>query len=148
MSQLKRYNGTSWENVGGNIAPKTTTTSSDTDTYSCNYINDSIKSKIETLWSGSKNTTGNITLSDSYANYDLIAISVATPSQNDEQIFFIWSNAIVLNAELNYCIYQKTDVYASASCQFTNNTTFNIIKFSTTSSWGNVWIKSIKGIKF
>lgn len=39
MSQLKRYNGTSWENVGGNIAPKTTTTSSDTDTYSCNYIN-------------------------------------------------------------------------------------------------------------
>lgn len=39
MAQLKRYNGASWENVGGNIAPKTTTTNSDTDAYSCNYIN-------------------------------------------------------------------------------------------------------------
>lgn len=40
MAQLKRYNGSSWENVGGSIAPKTTQTNSDTDTYSCNYIND------------------------------------------------------------------------------------------------------------
>ena len=47
MSQLKRYNGTSWENVGGSIAPKTTTTTSDTDTYSCNYINDLFK--VETV---------------------------------------------------------------------------------------------------
>ena len=39
MAQLKRYNGSSWENVGGSIAPKTTTTTSNTDTYSCNYIN-------------------------------------------------------------------------------------------------------------
>ena len=40
MSQLKRYNGSSWEVVGGNVAPKTTTTTSNTDTYSCNYVND------------------------------------------------------------------------------------------------------------
>lgn len=40
MSQLKRYNGSSWEVVGGNVLPKTTTTSSNTDTYSCNYVND------------------------------------------------------------------------------------------------------------
>ena len=39
MSQLKRYNGSSWEAVGGNPAPKTAKTTSDTDTYSCNYIN-------------------------------------------------------------------------------------------------------------
>lgn len=42
MSQLKRYNGTNWEVVGGNVAPKTTTTTSNTDTYSCNYVNDQI----------------------------------------------------------------------------------------------------------
>lgn len=40
MAQLKRYNGTSWEVVGGSIAPKTSITTSDTDTYSCNYVND------------------------------------------------------------------------------------------------------------
>ena len=60
MSQLKRYNGTSWENVGGNIAPKTTTTSSDTDTYSCNYINSLVEystSEVNTgkKWIDSKN---------------------------------------------------------------------------------------------
>ena len=44
MGQLKRYNGTQWENVGGNIAPKTTQTTSDTDTYSCNYVNSIIES--------------------------------------------------------------------------------------------------------
>lgn len=40
MSTLKRYNGTSWERIGGSVAPKTTKTTSDTDTYSCNYVND------------------------------------------------------------------------------------------------------------
>ena len=39
MAQLKRYNGTSWEYVGGTTAPKTSRTSSNNDTYSCNYIN-------------------------------------------------------------------------------------------------------------
>ena len=39
MSTLKRYTGTSWENVGGNVAPKTARTTSTTDTYTCDYIN-------------------------------------------------------------------------------------------------------------
>ena len=47
MAQLKRYNGVSWENVGGNVAPKTTTTTSDTDAYSCNYINSIIQMYIK-----------------------------------------------------------------------------------------------------
>lgn len=50
MAQLKRYNGTSWENVGGSVAPKTSQTTSDTDTYSCNYVNNNltnIKSAID-----------------------------------------------------------------------------------------------------
>lgn len=40
MAQLKRYNGTSWETIGGSIAPKNTHTVSTTDTYSCDYVND------------------------------------------------------------------------------------------------------------
>lgn len=50
MAQLKRYNGTSWENVGGSVAPKTSQTTSDTDTYSCNYVDNNltnIKSAID-----------------------------------------------------------------------------------------------------
>lgn len=53
MAQLKRYNGASWENVGGNIAPKTTQTNSDTDAYSCNYINGKLG------WTLIGTTTGN-----------------------------------------------------------------------------------------
>lgn len=43
MAQLKRYNGSGWENVGGSVAPKTSKTTSDTDTYSCTYVNDALK---------------------------------------------------------------------------------------------------------
>ena len=48
MSQLKRYNGTSWENVGGSLAPKTSKTISDTDTYCCNYLNNKIENEYST----------------------------------------------------------------------------------------------------
>ena len=50
MSQLKRYNGTDWETVGGSIAPKTTTTTSDTDTYSCNYVNEKTDKNIISIY--------------------------------------------------------------------------------------------------
>ena len=98
-----------------------------------NYVNNTIKSKITTLWSGSKNTTGDISLSDSYANYDLIAISIGAPDSNGEQVFFVWGDSIVVNTELNFSVYQKNDIYVSTSCKFKDNTTFN---------------KSIRGIKF
>lgn len=112
-----------------------------------NYVNDNIKTKVTTLWSGSKNSTGDIILSDSYANYDLIAISIAAPDQESEQIFWMWANSIVQNKELNYSIFQKTDTCISVSCKFTATTTLNVIKFSNSTYWsGLMWIKSIKGI--
>lgn len=54
MAQLKRYNGVSWENVGGNVAPKTTTTTSDTDAYSCNYINTLVEYSTSEINTGKK----------------------------------------------------------------------------------------------
>ena len=47
-------------------------TESDTDTYSCNYINNNYRPT--TLYSSSSGTTGNITLSDSVANYSSIEV--------------------------------------------------------------------------
>lgn len=115
--------------------------------YSQQYINNNIKTKTTTLWSGSKNTTGDISLNDSIVNYDLIAITIATPTSTSCQIYFFWVDEINFNSELNFSILQKSDTYASASCKFSNNTTFNVIKFSTTGSWSSVWIRSIRGIK-
>ena len=76
MSQLKRYNGVSWENVGGNIAPKTTTTSSDTDTYSCNYIN----GKLE--WTLIDEKTGNASVSLPETFNELLCIVSVAGSVN------------------------------------------------------------------
>lgn len=56
MSQLKRYNGTSWENVGGSVAPKNARSSSTTDTYSCNYLEDKV------IYLSDENTDGSFIL--------------------------------------------------------------------------------------
>lgn len=68
MSQLKRYNGSIWENVGGNVAPKTAKTTSNTDTYSCNYINTIpiIKSADIT---GTTNANGEVDLTTFNSNF-------------------------------------------------------------------------------
>ena len=100
------------------------------------------------LWSGSKNTTGNITLSANYKNYDWIAITCASPNEECEQIFFANASGLTNNKELNFVIFQTSSVYASVTCSFTANTTLNIQKFSTTGSWQNFWVKKIDGIKF
>ena len=55
MAQLKRYNGSSWEYVGGNAVPKTSKTTSDTDTYSCNYVNSKTTGTV--LWTNSNPTS-------------------------------------------------------------------------------------------
>ena len=104
---------------------------------------------ITSLWSGSKNTTGDITLSQSYANFDLIAIAVAAPESTCEQVFFLWGGTITQNKELNFAIFQGTETCMSVSCKFTSNTKLNIIKFTNSTWWSNLmWVKSIKGIKF
>ena len=100
------------------------------------------------LWSGSKNTTGNVTLSSNYTNYDWIAFTCASPNAECEQIFFANTSGLSNNKELNFVIFQTSAVYASITCSFTANTTLNIQKFSTTGSWGNFWLKKIDGIKF
>ena len=76
MAQLKRYNGLSWENVGGSIAPKTTRTSSDTDTYSCNYVN----SKLE--WTLIEEKTGNASVSLPASFNELLCVVSVSGSIN------------------------------------------------------------------
>ena len=39
MATFKYYDGTKYNRITGGLVPKTTKTTSDTETYSCNYIN-------------------------------------------------------------------------------------------------------------
>ena len=56
-------------------AVKTSTTTSATDTYSCTYINTQVDNlKAYSLYDNSTGTTGDVTLSDSSANYNYLEI--------------------------------------------------------------------------
>ena len=39
MATFKYYDGTKYNRITGGLVPKTTKTTSDTETYSCNYVN-------------------------------------------------------------------------------------------------------------
>jgi len=40
MATYKYYDGTKWNRITGGLVPKTAKTTSDTETYSCNYVNE------------------------------------------------------------------------------------------------------------
>lgn len=44
MATYKYYDGTKWNRITGGLVPKTTKTTSDTETYSCNYVNGIVES--------------------------------------------------------------------------------------------------------
>lgn len=44
MATFKYYDGTKYNRITGGLVPKTTKTTSDTETYSCNYVNGIVES--------------------------------------------------------------------------------------------------------
>lgn len=45
MATFKYYDGTKYNRITGGLVPKTTKTTSDTETYSCNYVNNKFEKK-------------------------------------------------------------------------------------------------------
>lgn len=111
-------------------------------------INESV-GKISILWSGSKSTTGDITLSEAYTNYDflLVGIQAQTWSKGSELIPVsdIQQSSSGSNG-YEITIFQSTSVYSNMSIQFTNSTTLNIVQIHY-ASWNNCNLKYVIGIK-
>lgn len=107
-------------------------------------INESI-GKISVLWSGSKSTTGNVTLSEAYTNYDflLVGIQAQTYSKGSE---LIPTSDIEHSNTYEITTFQSTSVYSNMSIQFTNSTTLNIIQIHY-AGWTNCTLKYVIGIK-
>ena len=136
MSQLKRYNGSSWEVVGGNIAPKTTQTNSDTDTYSCNYINtinDYSTSEINTgkKWIDGKPIYRKIVYVPSLPNaanvdYNHNISNVDTIWIDTSMSFIKWSNGAT--SPFNYMGTSggNPNLTAAIEVRLANNTKFSI----------------------
>ena len=108
------------------------------------------KPKIVNLWSGQKNTTGNITLDDDYDKYDIIGFTIAPNNTNNYYSTSILSNDIIIDGELTIGVFQKMNsgnpVSVSLVGRFTNKNTFNINSINC-HTWNTCYLKRVFGIK-
>ena len=101
MATFKYYDGTKYNRITGGLVPKTTKTTSDTETYSCNYVNGIVESgSTDTgnwvkfsggtmIWTGSitiqtieiNNSFGSLyrTAGNTYGNIDFGVTFISTP---------------------------------------------------------------------
>ena len=111
-------------------------------------INESV-GKISILWSGSKSTTGNVTLNEAYTNYDFLLVGIQADSYSKGSEL-IPTGDIVQSTDghnaYEITIFQSTSVYSNMSIQFTNSTTLNIIQIHR-AAWNNCILKYVIGIK-
>ena len=111
-------------------------------------INESV-GKISILWSGSKSTTGNVTLSEAYTNYDFLLVGIQADSYSKGNELIPTSDIVQSSSGSNtyeITIFQSTSVYSNMSIQFTNSTTLNIIQIHR-AGWNNCILKYVIGIK-
>lgn len=111
-------------------------------------INESV-GKISILWSGSKSTTGNITLSEAYTNYDFLLVGIQAQSYSKGSELIPTSDIVQSTGGYNgyeITIFQSTSVYANMSILFTNATTLNIVEIHR-ASWNDCTLKYVIGIK-
>lgn len=111
-------------------------------------INESI-GKISTLWSGSKSTTGNVTLSEAYTNYDFLLVGIQAQSYSKGSELIPTSDIVQSPDDSNtyeITTFQSASVYSNMSIKFTNSTTLNI-KQVHYAGWNNCTLKYVIGIK-
>lgn len=111
-------------------------------------INESV-GKISILWSGSKSTTGSITLSEAYTNYDFLLVGIQAQTWSKGSELIPTSDIVQSSSGSNgyeITIFQSASVYSNMSIQFTNSTTLNIIQIHY-ASWNNCILKYVIGIK-
>ena len=109
MATFKYYDGTKYNRITGGLVPKTVNTTSDTDVYSCNYVN----SQVDDL-----NTT--IIGVDSIASSKPNAINTYTTSATDAYTCeYINANTIpVIDFSGDFNDYKET---AIGQCQMSAN---------------------------
>ena len=126
MATFKYYDGTKYNRITGGLVPKTTKTTSDTETYSCNYVN----TQVDDL-----NTT--IAGVDSIASNKPDAIS--TYAENP----MVTYNCVYINNAINSIIESGSNAngnwikYSDGTMICTATKLFENV--SVTNSWGNLY---------
>lgn len=139
------------EKITNNI--RNTHTTSDTETYSCNYLNNIINNN-DTLYESTDGTTGNVSLCKSITNYDYLDIVYGDNTRKmiqriatNSTIFNLSRQIIDADKNLFFRNTQYTLSSNSISVQYFNAYTIyaanNNIVFETTSASGNTIYKVI-----
>lgn len=105
--------------------------------------------KITSLWTGSKSTTGDITLSEAYTNYDFLLVGIQADSYSKGSELIPTSDIVQSSSGSNtyeITTFQSASVYSNMSIQFKNTTTLNIIEIHR-AGWNGCILKYVIGIK-
>ena len=109
MATFKYYDGTKYNRITGGLVPKTTKTTSDTETYSCNYVNNEVD---KLLPENSKTTGTTNTYSCDYIN------------SLDEKILDIYSTSEqIIGTWLGKPLYRKVIEYTFLEANIANAVT-------------------------
>lgn len=111
-------------------------------------INESI-GKISILWTGSKSTTGDVTLSEAYTNYDFLLVGIQAQTYSKGSELIPTSDIVQSSSGSNtyeITTFQSASVYSNMSIQFKNTTTLNIVQIHY-AGWNNCILKYVIGIK-
>ena len=146
------YNGTSLIKSGGDIAPsvKNEKTTSETDVYSCNYINDITNKTIMKLNNATYSLTQTYTLEDDIEKYDFLYVAAAADSSYFKTSMLIKVSDVVYNNTNNNHSYMLSN-YTTAghfaiNFVFPSKTQIKILDRNN-SGWGNPTITEVYGIK-
>jgi len=139
--------------VGGEKISKTLNvySTSQTDTYSCNYVNGKTDGII--LYDNSSGTTSTVPLSDSIANYDYIEIYYKTNDNNtisSKKIYPIsTSNIVCLDFSYDYSgtVYHKTANVQANGTNITFLSNKEFVNFGTNNSGNYIYITRVIGYK-
>lgn len=99
---------------------------SNTNAYSCNYVNNNFEAKGIELYNNSSGTTGNIVLNDSIANYKKIKIYAKKENEyvSAQEFYTNNNNNIDIDFAFNYC--GSGILYVCATNYNINNKNMNV----------------------
>lgn len=147
------YNGTALVGAGGSqtsINVKNEETNSETDVYSCNYINNITNKTIMKLNNATYSLTQTYTLEDDIEKYDFLYVAAGADSNYFKTSMLIKVSDIVYNNTNNNHSYMLSN-YTTAghfaiNFVFPSKTQIKILDRNN-SGWGNPTITEVYGIK-
>ena len=130
-----------------------TYSTSQTDTYSCNYVNN--KTKFKTLWSGNVNA-GYVTLNESIQNYDFLIVGIQTNSgrySKGSEIIPVIDveypsdySGDISRVTYDLAVFQNSSIYSNVQIYFENSTKL-VLRSESHSTWTAPGLKYVIGIK-